>query len=214
MSLKTVSGQSPQRFIAWLKDKGEYEGWSKLFEQLKAEGYPSDKAWHQSALIFNWGEWKKSQPKRMTPERAKEKQAVAEDPSLFDTASSSHWEGKESTLRGDFAWVYDNLAVEDAVPEDCPSSGAWGLLQFARNDPKAFYVEWMRMVSRQEDRNETLERNVTDARRTVAEIEAQLQNLTAAYLREGAQDDQGEPEVPQDGILGGGERFGIAAGTS
>jgi len=213
MSRKTVSGKSPQRFIAWLKEKGEYAGWSKLFEQLKTEGYAADKAWNQAALVFNWAEWKKSQPKKMTPERAKESQ-VPDDPSMFETASSSNWEDKESTLRGDFSWVYDNLAVEDASPEDCPSSGAWGLLQFARNDPKAFYVEWMRMVSRQEDRNETLERNITDARRTVAEIEAQLQNITDAYLLESSQDDQGEPEVPQDGILGGSERHGVAAGTA
>jgi hypothetical protein len=61
------------------------------------------------------------------------------------------FEGRQSSVRSDFEWVYENQAVEDVQPENAPSSGAWGLLQFSRMEPRAFYTEWLRMVARQED---------------------------------------------------------------
>ncbi len=65
--------------------------------------------------------------------------------------TSQMFEGRQSSVRSDFEWVYENQAVEDVQPENAPSSGAWGLLQFSRMEPRAFYTEWLRMVARQED---------------------------------------------------------------
>ena len=65
--------------------------------------------------------------------------------------TSEMFQGRTASLQSDFGWVYENQAVEDVRPENAPSSGAWGLLQFARMEPRAFYTEWLRMVARQED---------------------------------------------------------------
>ena len=63
-------------------------------------------------------------------------------------------------------------------PEDAPSSGAWGLLQFSRMEPRAFYTEWLRMASRREDESAQERRFVDDASRKTEEIAEMLRQLT------------------------------------
>ena len=110
-------------------------------------------------------------------------------------ASSDVFKGKQSTLKDDYQWVYENIAVADVEASDAPSSGAWGLLQFARTDSKSFYVEWMRMVGKQVDENAELRGFVQDATRSTAEIAEMLRSLQSSAVLAGGQDDGGEPET-------------------
>ena len=95
------------------------------------------------------------------------------------------FEGRQSSVRSDFEWVYENQAVEDVQPENAPSSGAWGLLQFSRMEPRAFYTEWMRMASRREDESAEERRFVDDANRSTEEIAEMLRQLTTVATDDG-----------------------------
>lgn len=86
----------------------------------------------------------------------------------------------EGSIRGDFDWVYRNVSVESVTSVDAPSSGAWGLLQFARNDPRAFYTKWMDITSRNDDREQVLEGFREDSRRRTEEIAEMLHSYRAA----------------------------------
>ena len=57
----------------------------------------------------------------------------------------------QSGCAGDIAWTYQNLWVKSAEPNQAPSSGAWGLLQWARRYPDKFFPLWARMAPQQAD---------------------------------------------------------------
>jgi len=110
------------------------------------------------------------------------------------------FKGKSSTLREDYQWVYENIAHPSAGAEDAPSCGAWGLLQFARSDPKSFYVEWMRMVGRQQDEDKVLREYAEDAARSATEIAKML--AKSSLVQPDPEDGFGEPEL-QEELAGG-----------
>lgn len=83
-------------------------------------------------------------------------------------------------IRGDFDWVYRHVSVHSARVSDAPSSGAWGLLQFARSDPKSFYVKWMDISSRQDDREQMMEGFREDTTRRTDEIAEMLRSFRGA----------------------------------
>ena len=94
--------------------------------------------------------------------------------------------GSGGGIRGDFDWVYRHVSVETVGPRDAPSSGAWGLLKFARSDPRAFFTKWMDIASRQDDREQLMEGFREDSKRRTDEIAEMLRNL-----REASDDGQG-----------------------
>jgi hypothetical protein len=55
----------------------------------------------------------------------------------------------QSGCAGDMAWVYQNLSVKSAAPHQAPSSGAWGLLQWARRNTDKFFPLWAKMMPQQ-----------------------------------------------------------------
>jgi hypothetical protein len=83
-------------------------------------------------------------------------------------------------IRGDFDWVYRHVSVETVGPRDAPSSGAWGLLKFARSDPRAFFTKWMDIASRQDDSEQMMEGFREDTTRRTDEIAEMLRSFRGA----------------------------------
>ena len=97
--------------------------------------------------------------------------------------------GSGGGIRGDFDWVYRHVSVETVGPRDAPSSGAWGLLKFARSDPRAFFTKWMDIASRQDDREQLMEGFREDSKKRTDEIAEMLRSFR------GARDDRQERDL-------------------
>lgn len=86
----------------------------------------------------------------------------------------------KSTIFEDFEWVYTNLRLEDPPdPNDAPSSGAWGLLEWARSRKDQFYSEWVKMATKQLERHNEQE-VAADAAIAIDEMQQMLSNFNAA----------------------------------
>ena len=148
-----------------LRQEGRFKDFSARRKDLQAEGLSPSESWERAAAEFGFGE----------------PRTVAE--SGFSSpyqVTSEMFEGQTASLQSDFEWVYENQAVENVRPENAPSSGAWGLLQFSRMEPRAFYTEWLRMIGRQEDEFAEQRRFVEDANRKTEEIAEMLRKFREA----------------------------------
>ena len=157
--------ETQDEFRQRLRQEGRFKEFSTLRKDLQAEGLSPSDSWTQAATEFGFGE---PRPVPQGP-RVNGHQVTSQ---MFD--------GRQSSVRSDFEWVYENQAVEDVQPENAPSSGAWGLLQFSRMEPRAFYTEWLRMIGRQEDEFAEQRRFVEDANRKTEEIAEMLRKYREA----------------------------------
>ena len=146
-----------------LRQEGRFKDFSARRKDLQAEGLSPSESWDRAAAEFGFGE-----PDSVAGGGFSSTQQV----------TSEMFQGRTASLQSDFGWVYENQAVEDVRPENAPSSGAWGLLQFSRMEPRAFYTEWLRMASRREDESAQERRFVDDASRKTEEIAEMLRQLT------------------------------------
>ena len=153
-----------------LRQEGRFKEFSALRKDLQAEGLSPSDSWTRAATEFGFGE-----PRPVTQGT----------PINGHQVTSQMFAGRQSSVRSDFEWVYENQAVEDVRPENAPSSGAWGLLQFSRMEPRAFYTEWLRMASRREDECVEERRFVDDANRKTEEIAEMLRQLTTVTPGDG-----------------------------
>tara|TARA_R110000824_G_scaffold212958_2_gene399251 strand:+ start:1299 stop:1883 length:585 start_codon:yes stop_codon:yes gene_type:complete len=185
---------SPSETIAErLKAEGKFDDFKQRREELVAEGLSKGEAYARAVSEFGASE----APGLPAPPTRENRRAVLPRPK--SEPSSDVFAGKKSTLRDDYQWVYENIAVSNVEPGEAPSSGAWGLLQFAQNDPKSFYVEWMRMVGKQVDENAELRGFVQDAARSTSEIASMLRSLQAPPVLSGGEEDGGgEPATAAD----------------
>lgn len=167
-----------------LKKDGRFKEFKRRRAALVMEGHSKAEAYVIATAEFGLG------PPAVSP---------AAPPSGFETPeagpSPDIFEGKSSTLREDYQWVYDNIAAPSCSAGDSPSCGAWGLLQFARSDTKSFYVEWMRMVGRQQDEDKVLKEYARDASRSAVEIAKMLDAITTVLPS--PEGDGGEPPLPE-----------------
>ena len=175
-----------------MQASGKWPEFVAYRSSLEDHGRDKRTAWIEAARAFGFdGSYStRSKPK-------------AERVALIQDAPAEVFEGKSSNVRGDFAWVYSNMGVADISPEEAPSSGAWGLLEFARAEPREFYKSWMSMVSRQTDHDDVMEGFREDATRSTNEIAEMLQSLESTVVRESPEDDEGEPGVSGGTALDG-----------
>ena len=175
---------SSQQLSETLKKDGRFKEFKRRRAELEAEGRTKAESYVIATGEFGLG------PPAVSP---------AVPPSGPETPGAEPsidvFKGKSSTLREDYQWVYDNIAAAACNAEDSPSCGAWGLLQFARSDPKSFYVEWMRMVGRQQDEDKVLKEYARDASRSAGEIAKMLNALTTVLPS--PEGDGGEPPLPE-----------------
>ena len=166
--------ESTTEFTERVKGEGRFDEFKAFRQALEGRGAGKKESWEQAAAQFGWeAPGGSSSRRKSTP--------IVVD----DSVDSSVFAGKKSNLRSDYQWVYENVSVGGLSASDAPSAGAWGLLQFARDDPRSFYTEWMRMVSRSEDVDKQLEAFKDDARSTVADIRAMLDEFRSATVSDG-----------------------------
>ena len=188
-----------------LKKEGRWDEFKAFRQAAEDRGSSRKQSYTLAAKQFGY-DLGASSPSTSNPPPA---EGVPELPSRY--AKKEEFSGEGSSLKQDYQWVYDNLAVEDVSPPVAPSSGAWGLLQFARTDPKSFYVEWMRMVSRQDSSDEVMEGFAQDATRSTDEIASMVRLLREAAGLGSPEDAGGEPAVPADAPSKKRERQGSTA---
>ena len=193
--------ETQDEFRERVKGEGRWPEFSAYRRALEKHGRDKRESWLESARAFGFNG-------NYHSEASRGKKAPV---TLVTSAPADVFEGKESSVRGDFGWVYDNLGVVDIAPEDAPSSGAWGLLEYARAEPREFYKSWMSMVSRQADTDERLEGFKEDATRSTNEIAEMLRTLDSATVRTGPEGDEGEPGVPEGDTGEGSDGSGVPA---
>ena len=207
-----MAGKMTEEFSWWLKNNGRWTEFKRRRVELEGQGLRRDEAWDQASTEFGIDTF------RSDPSAVAEASKPASSPRATKAAPDSGrvkpkvFDGKESTLRGDYQWVYDNFQVE-VKARDAPSSGAWGLLQFARSDPRSFYVEWMRMVGKTDDTDQQMRGWVQDASRTSAEIAEMLRTFRES-LQPGPEGDRGEPGLEEGTVAEVGDGSGVPAGPA
>jgi hypothetical protein len=169
--------ESTTEFTERVKGEGRFDEFKAFRQALEGRGSGKKESWEQAAAQFGW------EPPSGGGGRSKRSNPIQ----LSDDVDAAVFSGKTSNLRSDYQWVYENVAVGGVSASDAPSAGSWGLLQFARDDPRSFYTEWMRMVSRSEDVDKQMEAFKDDARSTVADIRAMLDEFRSATVPDSAE---------------------------
>ena len=169
--------ESTTEFTERVKGEGRFAEFKAFRQALEARGVGKKESWEQAASQFGWE----------APSGPASTKRRSSPISVDDDVNADVFAGKRSNHRSDYQWVYENVAVGGLSASDAPSAGAWGLLQFARDDPRSFYTEWMRMVSRSEDVDKQLEAFKDDARSTVADIRAMLDEFRSATVSDSAE---------------------------
>ena len=184
--------ETQDQFRTRIQASGKWDEFVAYRQALEKHDREPRDAWIEAARAFGFeGHYSLA---------ARKKAKAQDNPvTLVQSAPAEAFDGKRGNVRGDFEWVYSNIGVVDITPESAPSSGAWGLLEFARSDPKEFYKSWMSMVSRSGDTDAQLEGFKSDAAKSVNEIAEMLGALESTIIREGPQGHGGEPEVPPGG---------------
>ena len=177
--------ESTDAFTGRLKADGRFDEFKAMRMAREAHGLSKKQAWEDTAKEFGWGGGVSSQ------------KAVVESSAV--TVTKDSFDGKESSIRGDFEWVYRHQSVDDVEPADAPRSGGWGLVQFAREDARSFYLKWMDIVSKGEDKDEIMEGFREDARRATTEI-AEMLDEFRSVLPEGSEGLRGESGVQAVGV--------------
>jgi len=165
-----MNTETQDQFRARLREHGKFKDFSSRRESFQADGLGAAASWNRAAAEFGFGTGQTT---------------VQPSPVTTWQVTAQLFEGRQSSVHSDFEWVYENQAVEDVQPENAPSSGAWGLLQFSRMEPRAFYTEWLRMASRREDECAEERRFVDDANRKTEEIAEMLRQLTTVATDDG-----------------------------
>ena len=169
--------ESTTEFTDRMKADGRFDEFKAFRKAAEGRGAGKKESWEQAATQFGW------EPPSGGGGRSKRSSPIV--PS--EDAGVDVFEGKTSSLRSDYQWVYENVAVGGISASDAPSAGSWGLLQFARDDPRSFYAESMRMVSRSEDVDKQMDAFKDDARSTVADIRTMLDEFRSATVPDGAE---------------------------
>ena len=150
----------------WLDDVG---GWDAFTAEREV--------WIRTGLDEETAHWKAAKqigyPGHAPPPKASRRPVAA-------PGGVSEGFGGGGGIRGDFDWVYRHVSVETVTAMDAPSSGAWGLLQFARSDPRAFFTKWMDIASRQDDREQLMEGFREDSKKRTDEIAEMLRSFRGA----------------------------------
>ena len=199
---EVVMPETQEQFRERIKGEGRWPEFMAYRRALERHGREKMDAWIEAARAFGYDGSYHQDP-------GKSARARGNPVTLVASAPSDVFKGKDGSVRGDFGWVYDNLGVADITPEEAPSSGAWGLLEYARTEPREFYKSWMSMVSRQADTDERLEGFKEDAARSTDEIAEMLRTLESAVVRAGPEGDGGEPGVPEGSVDEGSDGSGV-----
>jgi len=99
---------------------------------------------------------------------------------------------KESTLLEDFMWVYGVFALARPNFNECPSLGAKGLHEWAKEHQDRFYERFISITSKMVD-GDVSEQEIE---RQTDELAGDISQLLDGCLPASPQDSAGEPGVP------------------
>lgn len=121
---------------------------------------------------------------------------------------------KKAPLRKIIGWVFENVANMEAVPEDAPTAGAWGLLTWVRASPanqSEFYKGiWPRILPTKAQLEEIAGKEEVTDEGTITDIENLLADALAEIVEEdrslsaGPEGVRGEPPLAGEDPAGGG----------
>ena len=131
---------------AWhrLKREGCLEAFNARREQLRAElkekGAKRKEAAHEA-----WRQALDEFPPLPVKETPSDGQPGSVDDHTVDTLALNYPEELMPPPRPyngcDTLWAYDHIVLQSTQEADAPSPGAWGLLQWGRQNPHAFYFQ-------------------------------------------------------------------------
>ena len=131
---------------AWhrLKREGCLEAFNARREQLRAElkekGAKRKEAAHEA-----WRQALDEFPPLPVKETPSDGQPGSVDDHTVDTLALNYPEELMPPPRPyngcDTLWAYDHIVLKSTQEADAPSPGAWGLLQWGRQNPHAFYFQ-------------------------------------------------------------------------
>lgn len=100
--------------------------------------------------------------------------------------------------RTEVQWVFQNICIEDVVPEQAPSAGAWGLLWDCRNNPAArqdfLRTAWLRLLPSKVDDADA--ERFTDDGRAIEELIDRF-GQAESVLPGSSEGDKGESGIPE-----------------
>lgn len=131
----------------WAEESGLWRQFIEIRERLKKDGVPAADAWFEAAKELDPEMWGSGEVK---PVRVASKPAdlphVRSDSVVKEEvevervvsgvgATKAVFAGKKVATVKVVEWVASNMQVVDVLPEDAPSSEAWGMLVWARRSP-------------------------------------------------------------------------------
>ncbi len=118
-------GESRGQMEARLRREGRWDAFGARLKELKAEGMTGTEAKAQAIEEF-------SEPLPRTDDDA-------------GRVPAEVFQGKVSTAQAEVLWVKDHIGVTGVLPEDAPSSGAWGLYHRVMSEPANQTTFWTKI---------------------------------------------------------------------
>lgn len=151
-----IAYETKGRFEARLRAEGNWEVFVMRRESLKRQYLPefggdikqaAKKAWEVAMPEYAGVKVQATagrRDRRKPEERPTAEEAVAALPAApvekKPKISREMFAGKPAwSMKADAEWVYMNLSIDDPSLEDCPSTGAWGMLWWAKSAQGDFY---------------------------------------------------------------------------
>ena len=132
----------------------------------------------------------KADAKKQALAEAARAQTGSGAPTEYDWQKKLGDEGEQDWWK-DLIWCYENMRREIADDASCPSPGAKGLLAWAKEEQRSFYVEYFKMRQKLTASSDGDVKD--DARRSTREITEMLD----ALLSSGAEESIREPSVSE-----------------
>lgn len=110
---------------------GLWSDFVELRESIKGAGLTPDEAWQEADRRLRSGSHAETIPSAEQVSNEGQAQAPVE---LLGQVGSEAFSRETVSTAETVRWVASYLMVGDAVPEDAPSSEAWGMLQWAKRN--------------------------------------------------------------------------------
>jgi hypothetical protein len=179
---KTKHEPKPEGWLAKSKIRANLEAvdlfkvpFVRLREDLKDGGLSPDQAWQQA-----WLDVKPLYDQRVFDLAQQSVARVTHPQQTGQLISPEVFEVLERkggvNFRSDIEWVYSNLSNKDVLPGDSPNTGAWAMLDWARQNKHEFFTSLFAKVLPTKSQIDADQAKVDDggAIRLIAECERDL----------------------------------------
>jgi hypothetical protein len=214
--------------------RGTLMEFDDLIEELKAKGATPGEARAEAIKEFLKG-WNPKPPTEVPPHREatkEEKKDIREEAAKLERAHRKNaaaerakqevdknidvlFDGKRSTLTKDVRWVYENIELDEVNMEDCPSSGAYGLWQWARlpqNKGDFYRSIWSKLLPSKAVIDSGQDPELADEDTSQDFLDGLIQMKVWAERKAGSEPEKGQAAEAGAGGSEGGEGSGEGGG--